>query len=205
VKSLQDSEPASPKRTGSHKRDDYIDWHEYFMAMAFLAAKRSPQVGAVIVNDEKKIVTTICPSDAATTNSLGVRTPPIRWTASTCTWSTPRWTLYSTKTARTSRTARYTWPYFRATNAPRSSSSPASVRYFTCRTSMPRSRRPLAASGCWMRPVWSIGAAPQTAANRFWGDRLGRQCEGAAHVQEERRVGLVFSDFRIYCWYYRGK
>jgi dCMP deaminase len=60
VKSLQDSAPASPKPTGSQKRDDYIDWHEYFMAMAFLAAKRSKdpctQVGAVIVNDEKKIV-----------------------------------------------------------------------------------------------------------------------------------------------------
>ncbi|XP_055639633.1 deoxycytidylate deaminase [Toxorhynchites rutilus septentrionalis] len=42
------------------KRNDYLDWNEYFMATAFLAAKRSKdpntQVGACIVNDEKKIV-----------------------------------------------------------------------------------------------------------------------------------------------------
>ncbi|XP_076300043.1 deoxycytidylate deaminase [Lasioglossum baleicum] len=42
------------------KRTDYIDWDEYFMAVAFLAAKRSKdpstQVGACIINDEKKIV-----------------------------------------------------------------------------------------------------------------------------------------------------
>lgn len=39
------------------KRSNYIDWAEYFMATAFLAAKRSKdpvtQVGAVIVNDHK--------------------------------------------------------------------------------------------------------------------------------------------------------
>lgn len=37
-----------------------IDWEEYFMGIAFLAAQRSKdpatQVGACIVNDEKKIV-----------------------------------------------------------------------------------------------------------------------------------------------------
>ncbi|XP_028159216.1 deoxycytidylate deaminase-like [Ostrinia furnacalis] len=42
------------------KREDYIDWTEYFMAIAFLAAKRSKdptyQVGACVVNTEKKIV-----------------------------------------------------------------------------------------------------------------------------------------------------
>lgn len=42
------------------KRADYLDWNEYFMATAFLAAKRSKdpntQVGACIVNDERKIV-----------------------------------------------------------------------------------------------------------------------------------------------------
>ncbi|XP_058825533.1 deoxycytidylate deaminase [Topomyia yanbarensis] len=42
------------------KRNDYLDWNEYFMATAFLAAKRSKdpntQVGACIVNEEKKIV-----------------------------------------------------------------------------------------------------------------------------------------------------
>ncbi|KAF5274865.1 hypothetical protein FQA39_LY07047 [Lamprigera yunnana] len=42
------------------KRLDYITWHEYFMATAFLAAKRSKdpvtQVGACIVNRDYKIV-----------------------------------------------------------------------------------------------------------------------------------------------------
>ncbi|XP_031838739.1 deoxycytidylate deaminase [Nomia melanderi] len=45
---------------GSSKRTDYINWEEYFMAIAFLAAKRSKdpatQVGACVVNDENKIV-----------------------------------------------------------------------------------------------------------------------------------------------------
>ncbi|XP_039264812.1 deoxycytidylate deaminase-like [Styela clava] len=42
------------------KREDYISWEDYFMAVAFLSAQRSKdpstQVGACIVNDEKKIV-----------------------------------------------------------------------------------------------------------------------------------------------------
>ena len=42
------------------KRTDYIDWDEYFMGIALLSAKRSKdpntQVGACIVNEEKKIV-----------------------------------------------------------------------------------------------------------------------------------------------------
>ncbi|XP_050355728.1 deoxycytidylate deaminase [Nymphalis io] len=42
------------------KREDYIDWREYFMAIAFLAAKRSKdpsyQVGACVVNKDNKIV-----------------------------------------------------------------------------------------------------------------------------------------------------
>ncbi|XP_049878443.1 deoxycytidylate deaminase-like isoform X5 [Pectinophora gossypiella] len=42
------------------KREGYIDWTEYFMAMAVLAAKRSKdpscQVGACVVNKDKKIV-----------------------------------------------------------------------------------------------------------------------------------------------------
>ncbi|KAK5644036.1 hypothetical protein RI129_007881 [Pyrocoelia pectoralis] len=46
--------------TTNSKRLDYISWHEYFMATAFLAAKRSKdpvtQVGACIVNEENKIV-----------------------------------------------------------------------------------------------------------------------------------------------------
>lgn len=44
----------------NQKRDDFISWEEYFMATAFLAAKRSKdpvsQVGACIVNAEKKVV-----------------------------------------------------------------------------------------------------------------------------------------------------
>ncbi|KAL6256956.1 deoxycytidylate deaminase [Pogonomyrmex barbatus] len=42
------------------KRMSYIDWDEYFMAIAFLSAKRSKdpctQVGACIVNNDKRIV-----------------------------------------------------------------------------------------------------------------------------------------------------
>lgn len=42
------------------KKNDYLEWEEYFMATAFLAAKRSKdpctQVGACIVNDENVIV-----------------------------------------------------------------------------------------------------------------------------------------------------
>lgn len=42
------------------KREDFLSWTEYFMATAFLAAKRSKdpcsQVGACIVNEDKKIV-----------------------------------------------------------------------------------------------------------------------------------------------------
>lgn len=50
----------SHSSTTNSKRLDYISWHEYFMATAFLAAKRSKdpvtQVGACIVNEENKIV-----------------------------------------------------------------------------------------------------------------------------------------------------
>jgi dCMP deaminase len=42
------------------KRDDYISWDDYFMGVALLSAKRSKdpntQVGACIVNEDKKIV-----------------------------------------------------------------------------------------------------------------------------------------------------
>ena len=42
------------------KRDDYISWEEYFMAIAQLSAKRSKdpstQVGACIVNANKRII-----------------------------------------------------------------------------------------------------------------------------------------------------
>ena len=44
----------------TEKRENYLDWDNYFMAMAFLSAKRSKdpvtQVGACIVNEEKQIV-----------------------------------------------------------------------------------------------------------------------------------------------------
>ncbi|KAJ0172598.1 hypothetical protein K1T71_011737 [Dendrolimus kikuchii] len=42
------------------KREEYLGWRDYFMATAFLAAKRSKdpayQVGACVVNNENKIV-----------------------------------------------------------------------------------------------------------------------------------------------------
>ncbi|XP_039302059.1 deoxycytidylate deaminase isoform X2 [Solenopsis invicta] len=44
----------------SSKRTPDIDWHDYFMAIAFLSAKRSKnptvQVGACIVNNDNRIV-----------------------------------------------------------------------------------------------------------------------------------------------------
>ncbi len=47
---------------GIEKRTDYIGWDEYFMGVAILSAKRSKdpstQVGACIVNAQKKIVGT---------------------------------------------------------------------------------------------------------------------------------------------------
>ncbi|XP_011261422.1 deoxycytidylate deaminase [Camponotus floridanus] len=50
----------SSKRDLNSKRTSYIDWDEYFMAIAFLSAKRSKdpctQVGACIVNNDKRIV-----------------------------------------------------------------------------------------------------------------------------------------------------
>ncbi|OWA51726.1 Deoxycytidylate deaminase [Hypsibius exemplaris] len=46
--------------TGVKKRDNYISWEEYFMAVSFLSAQRSKdpssQVGACIVSEEQKIV-----------------------------------------------------------------------------------------------------------------------------------------------------
>ncbi|XP_053400616.1 deoxycytidylate deaminase-like [Mercenaria mercenaria] len=56
-----DSESSSGKaRSMSCKREDYLEWSDYFMAIAFLSAQRSKdprtQVGACIVNEEKKIV-----------------------------------------------------------------------------------------------------------------------------------------------------
>ncbi len=43
-----------------NKRDDYLQWDEYFMGMALLSARRSKdpqtQVGACIVNEYKKVV-----------------------------------------------------------------------------------------------------------------------------------------------------
>jgi dCMP deaminase len=42
------------------KRDDYLTWDEYFMGIAMLSALRSKdpstQVGACIVNDDKRIL-----------------------------------------------------------------------------------------------------------------------------------------------------
>jgi dCMP deaminase len=44
----------------THKRKDYLNWDEYFMAVALLSAERSKdpstQVGACVANDDHKIV-----------------------------------------------------------------------------------------------------------------------------------------------------
>ncbi|XP_070553647.1 deoxycytidylate deaminase-like isoform X2 [Ptychodera flava] len=52
--------PRKPEQDLNRKRSDYLTWEDYFMAVAFLSAQRSKdpssQVGACIVNDEKKIV-----------------------------------------------------------------------------------------------------------------------------------------------------
>lgn len=48
------------EQPSNNKRESYIDWEEYFMALAFLSAKRSKdprtQVGACIVNEEKQVL-----------------------------------------------------------------------------------------------------------------------------------------------------
>ena len=55
----QDDVDFAPQ-TKTAKRTDYLSWDEYFMAVAFLSAQRSKdpssQVGACVVNEEKKIV-----------------------------------------------------------------------------------------------------------------------------------------------------
>uniref|UniRef100_A0A1Y1KFQ1 dCMP deaminase n=1 Tax=Photinus pyralis TaxID=7054 RepID=A0A1Y1KFQ1_PHOPY len=57
---ISNGTPEISHSSANSKRPDYISWHEYFMATAFLAAKRSKdpvtQVGACIVSDENKIV-----------------------------------------------------------------------------------------------------------------------------------------------------
>ena len=58
------------------KREDYINWDEYFMGIALLTAMRSKdpnsQVGACIVSPENKIL------------SLGYNGMPMRCSARTC-------------------------------------------------------------------------------------------------------------------------
>ncbi|ETK77134.1 hypothetical protein F441_16904 [Phytophthora nicotianae CJ01A1] len=57
-------EPATMQQVtasvGAQKRSDYLSWDDYFMSVAFLSAMRSKdpstQVGACIVNPERKIV-----------------------------------------------------------------------------------------------------------------------------------------------------
>ncbi|XP_034952394.1 deoxycytidylate deaminase [Chelonus insularis] len=50
----------SDQKMSSHKRTDYISWDDYFMGVAFLAARRSKDpvtaVGACIVDKQKRIV-----------------------------------------------------------------------------------------------------------------------------------------------------
>ncbi|VDN03979.1 unnamed protein product [Thelazia callipaeda] len=55
---MSDSQPSLNSYVG--KRENYLSWEEYFMAVAHIAALRSKdpvtQVGAVIVNQDKRIV-----------------------------------------------------------------------------------------------------------------------------------------------------
>ncbi|ETV86827.1 hypothetical protein, variant 1 [Aphanomyces astaci] len=55
-----DSSPTPSRSAKVHKRKDYLSWDDYFMSVAFLSSMRSKdpstQVGACIVNAEKKIV-----------------------------------------------------------------------------------------------------------------------------------------------------
>jgi dCMP deaminase len=57
---LKEANYDASKVEDNGKRTDYISWHDYFMAMAFLTAQRSKdpntQVGACIVDSEKRIV-----------------------------------------------------------------------------------------------------------------------------------------------------
>ncbi|MEA3414328.1 MAG: dCMP deaminase family protein [Nanoarchaeota archaeon] len=50
------------KKSNFSKRNDYISWEEYFMGIAILSAQRSKdpstQVGACIVDEDKKVVGT---------------------------------------------------------------------------------------------------------------------------------------------------
>ncbi|XP_069024144.1 deoxycytidylate deaminase isoform X2 [Embiotoca jacksoni] len=56
----QQQQQPGPLNGTTRKREDYLEWPEYFMAVAFLSAQRSKdpssQVGACIVNQENKIV-----------------------------------------------------------------------------------------------------------------------------------------------------
>lgn len=51
------------------KRENYLSWEDYFMAVAFLSAQRSKdpssQIGACIVNDERKVQYIFSPSSYA--------------------------------------------------------------------------------------------------------------------------------------------
>ncbi|XP_013403944.1 deoxycytidylate deaminase-like [Lingula anatina] len=60
LQSTPEKKPCLTSRDENKKREDYLEWSEYFMAIAFLSAQRSKdpnsQVGACIVNQENKIV-----------------------------------------------------------------------------------------------------------------------------------------------------
>ena len=60
IDKLNKEESVSVSEVGNRKREDYLEWSEYFMAVSFLSAMRSKdpatQVGACIVNPEKRIV-----------------------------------------------------------------------------------------------------------------------------------------------------
>ncbi|XP_068448008.1 deoxycytidylate deaminase isoform X3 [Clinocottus analis] len=57
---MEEVQRPTPDGDTTRKREDYLEWPEYFMAVAFLSAQRSKdpssQVGACIVNQDNKIV-----------------------------------------------------------------------------------------------------------------------------------------------------
>ncbi|XP_052760355.1 deoxycytidylate deaminase-like [Mya arenaria] len=59
---MSESATPAPESGGYRRRDGVLEWDDYFMAIAFLSAQRSKdpvtQVGACIVNEDKRIVGT---------------------------------------------------------------------------------------------------------------------------------------------------
>ncbi|XP_028314117.1 deoxycytidylate deaminase-like [Gouania willdenowi] len=59
---MADNQPPAPENSNQTEEEKYLKWEDYFMAVAVLSSKRSKdpktQVGACIVNQDKRIVGT---------------------------------------------------------------------------------------------------------------------------------------------------